>query len=75
LEFEEAANQLAAFIEQIVTDAGLPTALRQCDVLDDKLEIMAEEAAEQWTGQFNPRPVTIETLKELYECASPGPSA
>ncbi|MFP6770101.1 MAG: iron-containing alcohol dehydrogenase [Planctomycetaceae bacterium] len=75
LETDEAANQLAAFIEQIVTDAGLPTALRQCDVLDDKLEIMAEEAAEQWTGQFNPRPVTIQTLKELYECASPGPSA
>ncbi len=75
LEADEATNRLAGFIEQIVSDAGLPTTLMQCDVLDDKLETMAEEAAEQWTGQFNPRPVTIETLKELYECASPGPSA
>ena len=30
---------------------------------------MAEEAAAQWTGNFNPRLVDGESLKELYACA------
>ena len=31
--------------------------------------VMAEEAAKQWTGTFNPRPVDVNSLRELYECA------
>lgn len=72
LETNEAAECLAAFIERIVTASGLPGTLAECDIHDDKLDLMAEEAAQQWTGQFNPRPVTVETLKGLYQCASPG---
>jgi alcohol dehydrogenase len=30
---------------------------------------MAEEAAKQWTGTFNPRPVDVNSFRELYECA------
>ena len=30
---------------------------------------MAAEAAKQWTGTFNPRPVTVSEFEELYTCA------
>jgi alcohol dehydrogenase len=31
--------------------------------------LLAEEAAQQWTAQFNPRPVTAVELARLYEAA------
>ena len=64
-----AAGMLADHIESLVSAAGLPTTLVDCEVTADLLPVMAEEAAEQWTGRFNPRPVDAARLKELYECA------
>jgi len=62
---------LATLVEKMRATAGLPATLAECDIRDDSLDRLASEAAEQWTGKFNPRPVTAETLKGLYECASP----
>ena len=31
--------------------------------------VLAEEAAAQWTGKFNPRPVDEADLRALYEAA------
>jgi len=31
--------------------------------------MLANEAAEQWTGQFNPRPFDIKGALEVYQCA------
>jgi len=66
-----AGEQIATLVEQMVGDAGLPRTLAECDIQDNLLDQLAAEAAEQWTGQFNPKPVSAETLKGLYECASP----
>jgi hypothetical protein len=33
---------------------------------------MAAEAATQWTGRFNPRPVAAAQFEELYRCALNG---
>jgi hypothetical protein len=31
--------------------------------------MLAEEAAEQWTGRFNPRPFDAAGALEIYQCA------
>jgi alcohol dehydrogenase len=49
--------------------AGLPVRLRDCAVPRDSLPALAKEAAEQWTADFNPRPVEQPDLLELYEAA------
>ena len=33
------------------------------------LSALAGEAAEQWTGRFNPRPFDIRGALEVYQCA------
>lgn len=65
----EAPYLLANLVESLVADAGCPTSLTDCDVKCDLIPTMAEEAADQWTGRFNPRPVTAVTLENLYRCA------
>ena len=61
-----AADLLADFIQDLVAASGSPTSLTECGVAEELIPNMAEEAKAQWTGNFNPRPVDIESLKELY---------
>jgi alcohol dehydrogenase len=49
--------------------AGLATSLSKMGVDSNQLPTLAEEAAQQWTAQFNPRPVTSADLLGLYEAA------
>ncbi len=49
--------------------AGLPSHLGECGVDAAALGAMADEAAEQWTAQFNPRAVASDDLRRLYEAA------
>jgi alcohol dehydrogenase len=64
-----AAEAVARRIADLVEAAGLPTGLSQCGVSDGILPVLAEEAALQWTGRFNPRPVSERDLLSLYEAA------
>jgi len=66
---------LARTVERMREAAGLPSTLAECDIRDDLLDELANEAAEQWTGNFNPKPVTATTLRDLYICASPRSSS
>ncbi len=66
---EDAAELLADFVTSLVAAAGSPTCLSECGVDPAMFRQMAEEAAAQWTGNFNPRLVDGESLKELYACA------
>jgi len=68
---ETSGETLAVVVEGMRSDAGLPATLAECDIQDDLLDQLAAEAFDQWTGKFNPRPVSAETLKGLYQCASP----
>jgi alcohol dehydrogenase len=64
-----AAEVLAQRIAQLLDAAGLPTTLSACGIGSGILPVLADEAAEQWTGKFNPRPVTEVDLLRLYETA------
>ncbi len=64
-----AAEAIARRVTGLMELAGLPTTLSQCGVSAGILPVLAEEAAQQWTGRFNPRPVTERDLVALYEAA------
>ncbi len=63
------AETLAARVETLRQHAGLPARLADCGVSRGILPVLAEEAAAQWTGKFNPRPVAHAELLRLYEAA------
>jgi alcohol dehydrogenase len=60
-------EKLAGRVETLARAAGLPARLADCGVNRAILPVLAEEAAEQWTGKFNPRPVGFAELLRLYE--------
>lgn len=60
---------LADWIAQLVSKAGLSGRLADCGVSRAKLPELAVDAARQWTGKFNPRPVTETDLQAVYEQA------
>ena len=60
---------LAARIIELASLVDLPTSLAACGVTQKMIPVMAAEAAAQWTAKFNPRPVDVISLQELYECA------
>lgn len=64
-----AGNLLAKFITQTIRAVGAPTCLAECGLDEKLIPTLAQEAAKQWTANFNPRPVTAESLEELYRCA------
>lgn len=62
-------DHLARRLTSLAEASGLPTRLGECGVDPSLLPQLATEAAQQWTGQFNPRPVDAAALREIYECA------
>jgi alcohol dehydrogenase len=67
-----ASHALAEWVAGIVAKAGCPTTLSACNVPRDALPKLASDAAQQWTATFNPRPVDVHSLEELYRCAWDG---
>ena len=65
----EVGNRLAARLVQIGTACGFPSRLRDTGVDSGDLEVLAEVAAEQWTGSFNPRPFSTPEALEVFQCA------
>jgi len=61
--------RLAARLVEIGRAAGLPERLRDEGVAEADLGDLAEAAAEQWTGTFNPRPFGAPEALEIYRCA------
>ena len=66
---EPASEVLARRIAKMVKAAGLPTTLRECGVSDTILPLLSEEANQQWTARFNPRPVTEADILQIYRSA------
>jgi alcohol dehydrogenase len=64
-----AGEVLAQRIAHFLAVAGLPTTLSACGVSPGIFPVLAEEALQQWTAGFNPRPVTEGDLLHLYESA------
>jgi alcohol dehydrogenase len=67
---EHAAGEvLARHLSSLLKAAELPATLSLCGVSHGILPLLAEEASQQWTGKFNPRPVGEPELLALYEAA------
>lgn len=64
-----AADVLARRIEELMRASDLPVRLSDCGVSSMILPVLAEEANQQWTARFNPRPVTDAELLALYQAA------
>jgi alcohol dehydrogenase len=64
-----AAELLAKFVASIVAEADCPTNLTDAGADQSLVGVLAEEAATQWTANFNPRPVDQPQLVELYRRA------
>jgi alcohol dehydrogenase len=64
-----AGEILAERIGSLMRSTGLPTTLSDCGISRGILPVLAEEANQQWTARFNPRPVTQADLLQLYEAA------
>ncbi|VTS06695.1 iron-containing alcohol dehydrogenase : Putative iron alcohol dehydrogenase OS=Planctomyces maris DSM 8797 GN=PM8797T_21413 PE=4 SV=1: Fe-ADH [Tuwongella immobilis] len=60
---------IAQRIEAMLHHAELPMRLRDRGVSQSILPILAEEANQQWTARFNPRPVTETDLLQVYQAA------
>jgi alcohol dehydrogenase len=60
---------LAARLMDLAACAGMPPRLAEAGVVESELPQLAEEAAEQWTGRFNPRAFDREGALEVYQCA------
>jgi alcohol dehydrogenase len=66
---EAAVELLAQRVEHLLDCAALPRSLSAHGVPRAEIEALAEEASEQWTGKFNPRPVGPKDFVALYEAA------
>ena len=65
----DSTDALAARLSSMAAVGRLPRTLRDIGVSRDDLAALAQEAAEQWTGKFNPRPFDAAGAREVYACA------
>lgn len=59
---------LAQRLEELAEAGGLRTNLRSAGISEDELPELAADAAGQWTGTFNPRPLDKQGAIEIYQC-------
>jgi alcohol dehydrogenase len=65
----DAASCLAERIQQLLAESDQPRRLSQCGLDRHLIPVLAEEAMQQWTGKFNPRPLDHRDFMEIYEWA------
>ena len=61
-------KELARRLEELAEAGGLRGNLRAAGVKETELPELAADAAEQWTGTFNPRPFDKQGAIEVYQC-------
>lgn len=66
---DQAVDALVARLESLLNAAELPRQLDDLGVARERVPKLAAEAAQQWTANFNPRPVSIDDFISLYEAA------
>jgi alcohol dehydrogenase len=67
--YRELTPRLAERLIHLAEAAGLPRSLREVGAAEADLPGLAEAAAKQWTGTFNPRALDAAGALELYRCA------
>ncbi len=66
---EHALDMLLTRLESVLNLASLPRVLADCGVEQAAIPTLAEEAARQWTANFNPRPLASDHFASLYRAA------
>ena len=66
---EQAVIALIARIESLLQTSQLPLSLSAMNIPHSELPKLAEEAATQWTAQFNPRAITASDFEAIYAAA------
>ena len=61
-------DDLARRLEELADAGGLRRNLRTAGVSKEDLPELAVDAAQQWTGTFNPRPFDEQGAIEIYRC-------
>ncbi len=61
-----ASERIAGFLRSYQRRTGLPQSLDGVEVSDGDIEALAADAAQQWTGTFNPRRVGTKEFVGLY---------
>jgi alcohol dehydrogenase len=67
---DEEVAALVERLEALLDAAGMPPSLAESGVPETRIPELAREAAEQWTAQFNPRPLTAPDFEALYRKAA-----
>ncbi|MBK5292588.1 MAG: iron-containing alcohol dehydrogenase [Acidobacteriia bacterium] len=67
--YAELHQDLPAYLTLLAETASLPATLRQAGVEQSLLTELAEDASNQWTGRFNPKPFDAAAALELYQRA------
>jgi alcohol dehydrogenase len=63
------ARALARRLSNLARAGALPASLSALNISTSQLPMLAQEAAQQWTGTFNPRDWDAEGAMEVYEAA------
>lgn len=66
---QNSTEVLAQRLEEIAAAGGLQSTLAKAGVPQRDLKMLAEEAATQWTGTFNPRSFDYAGAMEIYQSA------
>jgi alcohol dehydrogenase class IV len=66
---QSAAAAVAERLDDLVMAAGMPRRLADTGVEEAALPNLAAQAAQQWTGTFNPRPFDAAGALEIYSSA------
>jgi len=64
-----AVDALIEHVSDILNVAGVPRSLTEAGIDVDRRDLLAAEAAKQWTAGFNPRPAGAEEFRALYTAA------
>lgn len=64
-----AVEMLIQRLESFLNAAQMPRSLSECGVNRAEIPVLAQEAAKQWTANFNPRAVAPSDFVNLYEAA------
>ncbi|MBC7910840.1 MAG: iron-containing alcohol dehydrogenase [Pyrinomonadaceae bacterium] len=65
----DASKALAERLEELIKAGELPSKLSAAGIAQADIPTLAREAAEQWTGKFNPRKLDATGAQEIYEWA------
>ncbi len=66
---EQAVEALISRIKSLLQAGQMPPSLSALNIPPSRLPKLAEEAAGQWTAQFNPRPITTSDFEAIYAAA------